>query len=163
MKGERMPAIATVIGVLAVVGGWAISAQDKYTVKVPNGLAFSEFRGYEAWQVVSISQDGDLIAVILALHGPDDAVLPQAALETAILRRKAAGALGSTMIFIRVAAAALVACCSRPIDWPNACRRASRYATANSGILGQRRLSASTVPGILGRAPAGRLYEKLDA
>ena len=32
---------------LAVVGGKAISAQDKYTVQVPNGLAFSEFRGYE--------------------------------------------------------------------------------------------------------------------
>ena len=52
--------------VLDVVGGWAISAQDKYTVKVPNGLAFSEFRGYEAWQVVSISQNGNLIAAILA-------------------------------------------------------------------------------------------------
>ncbi len=28
-----------------LVGGLAISAQDKYTVKVPGGLAFSEFRG----------------------------------------------------------------------------------------------------------------------
>jgi len=45
---------------------WAISAQDKYTLKVPNGLAFSEFSGYEAWQVVSISQDGPHIAAILA-------------------------------------------------------------------------------------------------
>ena len=33
--------------VLGVFGGRAISAQDKYTVKVPDGLAFSEFRGYE--------------------------------------------------------------------------------------------------------------------
>jgi hypothetical protein len=33
---------------------------------VPDGLAFSEFKGYEAWQVVSISQDGNLIAAILA-------------------------------------------------------------------------------------------------
>jgi hypothetical protein len=49
-----------------VLGGRAISAQDKYTVQVPGGLAFSEFRGYEAWQVVSISQDGPLIAAILA-------------------------------------------------------------------------------------------------
>jgi len=40
-------------------------AQDRYTLKVPNGLAFSEFRGYEGWQVVSISQNGDLIAAIL--------------------------------------------------------------------------------------------------
>ena len=47
-------------------GGGAISAQDKYALKVPNGLSFSEFKGYEAWQVVSISQDGNLIAAILA-------------------------------------------------------------------------------------------------
>jgi hypothetical protein len=38
--------------VLAVFGGRAISAQDKYTVEVPDGLAFSEFRGYEDWPVV---------------------------------------------------------------------------------------------------------------
>ena len=41
--------------VLAVLGGRAISAQDKYTVQVPNGLAFSEFRGNEDWQTVSVS------------------------------------------------------------------------------------------------------------
>ena len=34
--------------------------------RVPNGLAFSEFRGYESWQTVSVSQNGRLIAVILA-------------------------------------------------------------------------------------------------
>jgi len=51
---------------LALLGGRTFSAQDKYTVKVPNGLAFSEFRGYEAWQLVSISQNGDHIAAILA-------------------------------------------------------------------------------------------------
>ncbi|HTA23449.1 MAG TPA: cytochrome P460 family protein [Terriglobales bacterium] len=44
----------------------AISAQDKYTLKIPNGLAFSEFRGYEDWQTVSISHDGNLMALILA-------------------------------------------------------------------------------------------------
>ena len=42
---------------LAVLGGWAISAQDKYTVKVPGGLAFSEFKGYEGWQTISISRN----------------------------------------------------------------------------------------------------------
>jgi hypothetical protein len=66
MKGKRMLTIPIIAGLLALVGGLAISAQDKYTVKVPNGLAFSEFRGYEAWQVVSISQDGALIAATLA-------------------------------------------------------------------------------------------------
>jgi len=54
--------------VLAVLGGRAISGQDKYTVQVPDGLAFSEFRGYEDWKVVAIShaEDLNLIAVILA-------------------------------------------------------------------------------------------------
>ena len=52
--------------VLVGLGGNAISAQDKYTVKVPNGLAFSEFRGYEGWQTVAVSQTDDKIEVILA-------------------------------------------------------------------------------------------------
>ena len=39
--------------------------QDKYTLKVPGGLAFSEFRGYESWQVVSVSHNPQAIAVIL--------------------------------------------------------------------------------------------------
>jgi hypothetical protein len=52
--------------VLAVSSNRAISAQDKYTVQVPNGLAFSEFRGFEDWATVGVSQSGELIEVILA-------------------------------------------------------------------------------------------------
>jgi Cytochrome P460 len=37
----------------------------KYALKVPNGVAFSEFKGYENWQLISISQDGPAIAAIL--------------------------------------------------------------------------------------------------
>ena len=48
-----------------VLGGWVFSAQDKYTVKVPGGLAFSEFRGYESWQTISISRNEKVMAVIL--------------------------------------------------------------------------------------------------
>ena len=59
-------AIVFVVVFLSVLVALAMAAPDKYTLKVPNGLAFSEFRGYEAWQVVSISQDGKLIAAILA-------------------------------------------------------------------------------------------------
>jgi hypothetical protein len=58
--------IAIAATALAALGGRAISAQDKYTVKAPNGLAFAEFRGYEDWQTVAVSQSGDLIEVILA-------------------------------------------------------------------------------------------------
>jgi hypothetical protein len=51
--------------VLAVfVGGRAFSAQDKYTLQVPGGLAFSEFKGYEGWQTIAVSNGGKL-AVIL--------------------------------------------------------------------------------------------------
>ncbi len=43
---------------------FAIYAQDKYTVKVPGGLAFSEFKGYESWQVVSVSHNGNLAVIV---------------------------------------------------------------------------------------------------
>jgi hypothetical protein len=43
----------------------AISTQDKYALKIPNGLAFSEFRGYEGWPVIAISHNGDKLAAIL--------------------------------------------------------------------------------------------------
>jgi len=65
MKGRRMLTIPMIAAVLIVAGARAISAQDKYTVKVPGGLAFSEFRGYEAWQTISISRNERVVAVIL--------------------------------------------------------------------------------------------------
>jgi hypothetical protein len=42
--------------------------QDKYTLQVPGGLAFSEVKGYEQWQVVgpSITEAANVIRVILA-------------------------------------------------------------------------------------------------
>jgi hypothetical protein len=43
----------------------AESPPDKYSLKVEGGLAFSEFKGYEDWQLISISQDGPLVAAIL--------------------------------------------------------------------------------------------------
>ena len=50
---------------LVVLGGLAISAQDKYTVKVPGGLAFSDFRGYEGWQAIALSRNDTVVAMIL--------------------------------------------------------------------------------------------------
>ena len=66
MKRKSIRAIVFVGIFISVLVALAMAAQDKYTVKVPNGLAFSEFRGYESWQIVSISQDGPLVAAILA-------------------------------------------------------------------------------------------------
>ena len=58
-------AIVILAVVLTFLGGGVIFAQDKYTVQVPGGLAFSEFRGYEDWPVIAISENGGKIAVIL--------------------------------------------------------------------------------------------------
>jgi len=66
-KSRLTIGIATVW--VAFLGGLAISEQDsgqgKYTVKVPDGLAFSEFKGYESWQTISISRNEKVVAVIL--------------------------------------------------------------------------------------------------
>ena len=66
MKRKSVLTIAIPAVLLAVLGARAIPAQDKYTVKVPNGLAFTEFRGYEQWQVVAVSHAEPLIEVIVA-------------------------------------------------------------------------------------------------
>jgi hypothetical protein len=51
---------------LSILAGIAVAAQDRYTVKVPDGLAFSEFRGYEDWRNVAVSQVKDGIKIIAA-------------------------------------------------------------------------------------------------
>jgi hypothetical protein len=65
---SRMPSALMLIvpGLLAALAGSAISAPDKYTLQVPNGLAFAEFKGYEDWQAVSVSKTEEAFALILA-------------------------------------------------------------------------------------------------
>ena len=59
--------VAGAIGAtLVVLGGRAIAAQDKYTLKIPDGLAWSEFKGYETWQNVAVSQTESSLKVISA-------------------------------------------------------------------------------------------------
>ena len=50
---------------LAVFGGMAIAAQDRYTLKLGK-LAFSDFRGYENWEDVAVSQTETMLKVIVA-------------------------------------------------------------------------------------------------
>src|ERR1700681_2067514 len=67
VRRSRFAVAATVFGtVLIAVGSWAVAAQDKYALQVPNGLKFSDFRGYEDWQVVAVSQTQDLLKVMVA-------------------------------------------------------------------------------------------------
>ena len=51
--------MATLFGAL----GFAIGAQDKYTVTVPGGLALAEFKGYESWTVISMTSKEQVLAV----------------------------------------------------------------------------------------------------
>jgi hypothetical protein len=66
MKRKSMVTVGIAVW-LVVVGGWAISAQDKdkYAAKVPGGLSMSEFRGYEGWQAISVSRSEKAVAMIL--------------------------------------------------------------------------------------------------
>jgi hypothetical protein len=66
MKRKNILAVVTVIVLAAVAGGIALAAQDKYTLKEPDGLAFSDFRGYENWQYVAVSQVKEGMKIIAA-------------------------------------------------------------------------------------------------
>jgi Cytochrome P460 len=61
---KNIPAIVTVLS-LAVVGGMALAAQDRYTLKLGK-LSFSDFKGYEDWKNVAVSQTETQLKVILA-------------------------------------------------------------------------------------------------
>jgi cytochrome P460 len=65
MNGKKMLTIAMSAVVLACAKSAEPPEAGKYAVKVPGGLAFSEFKGYENWQLISISQDGPAIAAIM--------------------------------------------------------------------------------------------------
>jgi hypothetical protein len=67
VRRARFAVAATALGtVLIAIGSGAGAAQDKYTLQVPNGLPFSDFKGYEDWQVVAVSQTDALLKVMVA-------------------------------------------------------------------------------------------------
>src|SRR4051794_13490568 len=63
-NNKLMIAIAT--AAFAVLGGMAVYAADKYALKTPSGIAFSDFKGYEDWAVVSSARTDDVLKVIVA-------------------------------------------------------------------------------------------------
>jgi len=73
MKRTPSPAIVIIAVSLAVLGGMALAAQDRNTLKVPNGPAFSEFKGYENWQNVAVSQTEKGLKIIAANSAMIDA------------------------------------------------------------------------------------------
>ena len=65
MEARSRLTIATVAA-MVVVGGTVVSAQDKYSLKSPDGIAFSDFKGYEDWAVVSSARTDEVLKVIVA-------------------------------------------------------------------------------------------------
>ena len=66
LENRKIAATATILGWLAALGSVALATQDRFTLKAPNGIAFSEFRGYENWPDVAVSKTDDGIKVIAA-------------------------------------------------------------------------------------------------
>jgi hypothetical protein len=61
--------VATAVAVLAVLGAVVLYAQsqdnDKYSLKSPSGVAFSDFKGYEDWAVISSARTDERLKVIV--------------------------------------------------------------------------------------------------
>src|SRR3954451_24035907 len=61
MKKRATSAALSAVAMVSLMA----ATPDKYAVKVPGGLAFSEFKGYENWQAIGVSHNGSAITVIL--------------------------------------------------------------------------------------------------
>lgn len=66
MRIKYIPALSILAISLLILGGIALAQQDRYTLQIPNGLAFSDFRGYDTWQDVAPSATEGSIKSILA-------------------------------------------------------------------------------------------------
>jgi hypothetical protein len=64
MKRESILKVATAMAVLAVLNT-AVYAQEKYSLISPGGIAFSDFKGYEDWSVVSSARTDEVLKVIV--------------------------------------------------------------------------------------------------
>ena len=66
MKRKNKLTIARATVVLAFLGAAAGYPQEKYSLKSPGGVAFSDFKGYEDWAVVSSARTDEVLKVIVA-------------------------------------------------------------------------------------------------
>lgn len=71
MKNKLAFKLAIAASVFAALCGTSIYAQDKsavdkYSLVSPSGIAFSDFRGYEDWAVVSSARTEEILKVIVA-------------------------------------------------------------------------------------------------
>ena len=66
MKQESKLSIVIAAAVFAALAAAAVYAQEKYSLKSPSGIAFSDFKGYEDWAVVSSARTDEVLKVIVA-------------------------------------------------------------------------------------------------
>ena len=65
MRTQIVATAVIVAASLAVFGRITLAQQDRYTLKAPDGLAFSEFKGYDAWEDVAVSETQGSVKAIL--------------------------------------------------------------------------------------------------
>jgi hypothetical protein len=65
MRTKTIATAVIVAASLAVFGRITLAQQDRYALKVPDGLAFSEFKGYDAWEDVAVSETAGSVKAIL--------------------------------------------------------------------------------------------------
>ena len=65
MRSKKTLAIVVAFAALGILAGITRAAQDKYTLRLPDGVAFSDFKGYEDWRLISTSKTDDRLKVIL--------------------------------------------------------------------------------------------------
>ena len=67
MKGSVLSVAAILMILIAAAGSDSLAAQDRYALTAPNGISFSEARGYETWQVIAPSRrtDNNELRIIL--------------------------------------------------------------------------------------------------
>ena len=61
----RIRTAVAIIVLPSLLAGIAFAAQDRYSLQVPGGLAFADFKGYEDGRVISVSHNGDKVALIV--------------------------------------------------------------------------------------------------
>ena len=66
LAGFTKVAVAAVGLLAGLIPGHTAYAQDKYSLESPGGIAFSDFRGYEDWAVVSSARTDQILKVIVA-------------------------------------------------------------------------------------------------
>jgi hypothetical protein len=66
MKYTDILKVATAAATAALALTTTVYAQEKYSLKSPDGVAFSDFKGYEGWAMVSSARTDEVLKVIVA-------------------------------------------------------------------------------------------------